>query len=106
MKTIFFQLHSHTAFVVCCCLFVQAVHWCIDELKRTVPIWKKEIYSDGSMWKENEEWKQQRIKQQQKHLREETHSHQHDREEHERTCEKAKHQCACSRGEIVPASSS
>lgn len=33
----------------------QAVHWAIDELKATVPIWKKEFFADGSVWKENEE---------------------------------------------------
>mmetsp|Transcript_25789 Transcript_25789/g.36266 ORF Transcript_25789/g.36266 Transcript_25789/m.36266 type:complete len:190 (-) Transcript_25789:571-1140(-) len=36
---------------------LEAVHWAIDELKATVPIWKKEFYADGSasMWKENKE---------------------------------------------------
>lgn len=34
---------------------LQAVHWAIDELKATVPIWKKEFFEDGSQWKENEE---------------------------------------------------
>ena len=29
---------------------LDACHWIIDELKATVPIWKKEIYSDGSSW--------------------------------------------------------
>jgi MoaE-MoaD fusion protein len=28
----------------------QACEWAIKELKRTVPIWKKEIYEDGSTW--------------------------------------------------------
>ncbi len=32
---------------------LDAVHWAIDELKRRVPIWKKEVYADGSTWKEN-----------------------------------------------------
>ena len=27
-----------------------ACEWVIDELKRTVPIWKKEIYTDGEAW--------------------------------------------------------
>ena len=27
----------------------------IDTLKATVPIWKKEVYSDGSVWKANKE---------------------------------------------------
>jgi molybdopterin synthase catalytic subunit len=29
---------------------LEACHWLIDELKATVPIWKKEVYSDGSSW--------------------------------------------------------
>jgi len=33
----------------------QAVHWAIDELKATVPIWKKEMFVDGGVWKENAE---------------------------------------------------
>jgi molybdenum cofactor biosynthesis protein B len=36
---------------------LQAVQWCINEVKATVPIWKKEIYRDGSMWKGNVECK-------------------------------------------------
>ena len=31
----------------------QACRWCIDELKATVPIWKKEVTSDGEIWLEN-----------------------------------------------------
>ncbi|GMH39749.1 hypothetical protein BSKO_07647 [Bryopsis sp. KO-2023] len=34
---------------------LEATHWAIDELKATVPIWKKEFFDDGSVWKENEE---------------------------------------------------
>ncbi|GFR47165.1 hypothetical protein Agub_g8858 [Astrephomene gubernaculifera] len=34
---------------------LEAVAWAIDELKATVPIWKKEYFEDGSTWKENEE---------------------------------------------------
>ncbi|PNW80549.1 hypothetical protein CHLRE_07g322250v5 [Chlamydomonas reinhardtii] len=34
---------------------LEAVHWAIDELKASVPIWKKEFFEDGSVWKENEE---------------------------------------------------
>ncbi|KAF8071118.1 Mocs2-1 [Scenedesmus sp. PABB004] len=37
---------------------LEAVHWAIDELKATVPIWKKEFFADGSVWKENEESRQ------------------------------------------------
>ena len=33
----------------------QVCHWAIDELKATVPIWKKEYFADGSVWKENAE---------------------------------------------------
>ncbi|XP_028399025.1 molybdopterin synthase catalytic subunit-like isoform X2 [Dendronephthya gigantea] len=33
---------------------LEAVQYCIDTLKATVPIWKKEVYDDGqSTWKEN-----------------------------------------------------
>lgn len=38
---------------------LQACHWAIDELKATVPIWKKEIFEGGEVWKENEEWRQE-----------------------------------------------
>ena len=39
---------------------LEAVSFAIDELKATVPIWKKERYDDGSAWKENKEctWSQ------------------------------------------------
>lgn len=30
----------------------EACEWAIDELKRTVPIWKKEITTDGDVWVE------------------------------------------------------
>lgn len=29
---------------------LDACRWIIDEVKATVPIWKKEIYTDGSSW--------------------------------------------------------
>jgi molybdopterin synthase catalytic subunit len=32
-----------------------ACEWLIRELKRTVPIWKKEVYADGEEWIEGEE---------------------------------------------------
>jgi molybdopterin synthase catalytic subunit len=32
----------------------EACEWIIKELKRTVPIWKKEFYADGSAWVEGE----------------------------------------------------
>eukprot|EP00891_Asterochloris_glomerata_P001953 jgi/Astpho2/1953/Aster-00466 len=34
---------------------LEACAWAIDELKATVPIWKREVYEDGSVWKENAE---------------------------------------------------
>lgn len=38
--------HRRAAFAAC--------EWIIGELKRTVPIWKKEIYSDGEHWVEGD----------------------------------------------------
>jgi MoaE-MoaD fusion protein len=38
--------HRRAAFETC--------EWLIKELKRTVPIWKKEVYSDGETWIEGE----------------------------------------------------
>ncbi|MEP7075218.1 MAG: molybdenum cofactor biosynthesis protein MoaE [Acidobacteriota bacterium] len=38
--------HRKAAFAAC--------EWLIRELKRTVPIWKKEIYADGEEWIEGE----------------------------------------------------
>ncbi|MEO8072077.1 MAG: molybdenum cofactor biosynthesis protein MoaE [Acidobacteriota bacterium] len=32
----------------------EACEWLIKELKRTVPIWKKEVYADGEIWIEGE----------------------------------------------------
>ncbi len=29
-----------------------AASWCIDEVKRTVPVWKREARADGSVWVE------------------------------------------------------
>ncbi len=34
---------------------LEACRWVIDELKRSVPIWKKEHFEDGSVWVEEEE---------------------------------------------------
>lgn len=39
----------------CSSLGVQACHWLIDELKAKVPIWKKEFFEGGEVWKENAE---------------------------------------------------
>jgi molybdopterin synthase catalytic subunit len=33
----------------------EACRWCIDTLKETVPIWKKEVCPDGAYWIEGEE---------------------------------------------------
>ncbi len=38
--------HRHAAFEAC--------EWAIRELKRTVPIWKKEVFEDGEIWVEGE----------------------------------------------------
>lgn len=38
--------HRGAAFAAC--------EWAIQELKRTVPIWKKEIFEDGEIWVEGE----------------------------------------------------
>lgn len=32
----------------------EACEWLIKELKRTVPIWKKEVYADGEIWVEGD----------------------------------------------------
>lgn len=34
--------HRHEAFVAC--------EFAIDEVKRTVPVWKKEVWEDGEVW--------------------------------------------------------
>jgi Molybdopterin converting factor, large subunit len=38
--------HRKAAFAAC--------EWLIVELKKTVPIWKKEVYADGELWVEGE----------------------------------------------------
>ena len=38
--------HRRSAFAAC--------EWLIRELKRTVPIWKKEVYADGEEWIEGD----------------------------------------------------
>lgn len=38
--------HRKAAFAAC--------EWLIKELKRTVPIWKKEFYADGEVWVQGE----------------------------------------------------
>jgi MoaE-MoaD fusion protein len=36
----------------------EACEWLIKELKRTVPIWKKEVYANGEIWIEGDSQKQ------------------------------------------------
>lgn len=50
-EAVYFRRHGADAR----CTTVQACAWVIDELKATVPIWKKEYFSDGAVWKENAE---------------------------------------------------
>jgi len=38
--------HRRAAFAAC--------EWLIKQLKRTVPIWKKEVYADGEVWVEGD----------------------------------------------------
>ena len=38
--------HRKAAFAAC--------EWLIRELKRTVPVWKKEVYADGEVWIEGD----------------------------------------------------
>jgi molybdopterin synthase catalytic subunit len=33
---------------------LDAVSWLLDELKQTVPVWKREVFEDGSQWKAND----------------------------------------------------
>ncbi|KAJ0965551.1 hypothetical protein J5N97_026689 [Dioscorea zingiberensis] len=35
---------------------MEACRYVIDEVKASVPIWKKEVYDDGEVWKENKEF--------------------------------------------------
>eukprot|EP01018_Ginkgo_biloba_P002976 Gb_01565 [translate_table: standard] len=35
---------------------LQACEYIIDEIKASVPIWKKEVYTNGEVWKENSEF--------------------------------------------------
>ncbi|XP_004513962.1 molybdopterin synthase catalytic subunit [Cicer arietinum] len=39
---------------------LEACRYLIDEIKATVPIWKKEVYSNGEVWKENIEFLERR----------------------------------------------
>jgi molybdopterin synthase catalytic subunit len=33
----------------------EAAHWLVDEVKKRVPVWKKEVWSDGESWIEGPE---------------------------------------------------
>merc|ERR1712154_419223 len=35
---------------------MEACRYAIDQVKTTVPVWKREVYEDGSSWKQNEEY--------------------------------------------------
>ncbi|KAJ4964832.1 hypothetical protein NE237_016681 [Protea cynaroides] len=39
---------------------LDACKYLIDEIKASVPIWKKEVYSNGEVWKENSEFLERR----------------------------------------------
>lgn len=39
---------------------LEACRFLIDEIKASVPIWKKEVYTNGEVWKENSEFLQRR----------------------------------------------
>lgn len=39
---------------------LDACQFIIDEIKASVPIWKKEVYSNGEVWKENSEFMERR----------------------------------------------
>ncbi|KAF3582111.1 hypothetical protein DY000_02035947 [Brassica cretica] len=40
---------------------LDACEFLIDELKASVPIWKKEVYANGEVWKENAEFLEKRL---------------------------------------------
>lgn len=39
---------------------LDACKYVIDEIKASVPIWKKEVYDNGEVWKENSEFLERR----------------------------------------------
>lgn len=48
-------LPAHCAVIIACAAdhrdaAFKACRFCIDELKKTVPIWKKEFFEDGAVW--------------------------------------------------------
>ncbi|KAJ3318337.1 Molybdopterin synthase catalytic subunit [Boothiomyces sp. JEL0866] len=40
---------------------IDAVGWIMDQVKKRAPIWKLEVYTDGSTWKENKEWRERNL---------------------------------------------
>lgn len=40
---------------------LDACQYVIDEIKALVPIWKKEVYTNGEIWKENSEFMEKRM---------------------------------------------
>ncbi|XP_020578559.1 molybdopterin synthase catalytic subunit [Phalaenopsis equestris] len=40
---------------------MEACRFIIDEIKASVPIWKKEVYENGEVWKENKEFLERRL---------------------------------------------
>ena len=40
---------------------LDACKYLIDEIKASVPIWKKEVYANGEVWKENSEFLERRL---------------------------------------------
>lgn len=113
--------HVVCCVVVCYCSlhvpFIQAVAWCIDELKRTVAIWKREYYTDGSVWKQNAEWNTKELVAPQQSQpcntsTTSTQSHSHNEAHYCSTSlpqplashsSGAKHDCTCTRGVLIPA---
>ncbi len=99
------------------------MEWCINELKRTVAIWKKEWYEDGSIWKQNAEFDASAFSQNQKQkeqnmgvesfpppLAQEHELHQQQQNQanqastphqHHHDHNQKKHDCSCSRGEFI-----
>ncbi|KAJ0259257.1 Molybdopterin synthase catalytic subunit [Hirschfeldia incana] len=47
---------------------LDACKFLIDELKASVPIWKKEVYANGEVWKENSEFMEKRLELAEKRL--------------------------------------
>lgn len=50
-------LHCYAVYITYLLIIIRCVQYAIDEIKASVPIWKKEFYEDGSSWKENQEFR-------------------------------------------------